>query len=150
MDQNYGQPDRRTRLPGYEPATNERPVGVPRESGLKRVRRLSNWTLAALMIGVGATTAGLARTIPTGTTSTVTAGHTGSGGLSSVTGHQSAPAVNSPVATTSASGVVIANTGTSSTGARSWVRPRPHRETGDVRDGELTDASFGLEADRRG
>ncbi len=117
MDQNHGQPDRRTRLPGYEPSTNRRPVGVSRESGLKRVRRLSNWTLAALMIGVGATTAGLARTIPTGTTGTVTARHAGSGGSSSVTGPQSSPAVNSPVATTSASGVVTSNTGTSSTGA---------------------------------
>jgi len=118
MDQNYGLPDRRTRLPGFEASTTNGPAGSSRESGLKRVRRLSNWTLAALMIGVGATTAGLARTIPTGTTSTVTSGHSGSLGSSSVTGHQSSPALNSPVATTSASGVVIPSSGGSSTGTR--------------------------------
>ena len=117
MDQHYGL-ERRTRLPAFEPSTKLGPAGSSRETGLKRVRRLSNWTLAALLVGVGATTAGLARTIPTGTTSTVTAGNSGTAGSSSATGHQSSPALNSPVATTSASGVVTPSNGTSSTGTR--------------------------------
>jgi len=117
MDENFRQPDRtRTRLPGSVAASNPSRAGSPRESGLRRVRRMSNWTLAALLVGVGATTAGLARTIPTTTSSTVAA--SASGSATSAVGGQSSPRVTNPVATTSASGVVAPSTGPSTTSTR--------------------------------
>lgn len=111
MDEQQEQPDRyRKRIPGM---TMPNPPGrlSPRESGLHRVRRLSNWSLAALVVGVGASTAALARTIPVATTGTVTSATpsllTGSStGSSTSTGQ--APTLTGPVATTSASGVTTA------------------------------------------
>jgi hypothetical protein len=91
-----------------------------REENLRRVRRVSNWSLAALLIGVGTTSAALAHVLP-GQTSPV--GHyasTQTGGLAQPTatsGH--APVVSGPVAVSSGSQVVpgssVTSTGRSTT-----------------------------------
>jgi hypothetical protein len=91
-----------------------------REENLRRVRRVSNWSLAALLIGVGTTSAALAHVLP-GQTSPV--GHyasTQTGGLAQPTatsGH--APVVSGPVAVSSGSQVVpgssVTSTGQGST-----------------------------------
>jgi len=78
-----------------------------RDENLRRVRRVSNWSLAALLIGVGTTSAALAHVLP-GQTSAV--GHyasTQTGALAQPTaasGH--APVVSGPVAVSSGSQVV--------------------------------------------
>ncbi len=84
-----------------------------RDSGLRRIRRLSNWSFAALVVGVGATAGALARTVPAataGTTTVTNAGHVTStvGGVA-----QQPPSVHAPVAMTSASGVTRSVSGTS-------------------------------------
>lgn len=85
-----------------------------RDSGLRRVRRMSNWSLGALIVGVGATTGALASTIPVATAGTTAVTNTG-GTASSVNGvSQRAPSVMTPVVTTSASGVTTSVAGTSS------------------------------------
>jgi len=118
------------RLPGFvEPATADGLVPVPglehdprterarqaRDDGLRRVRRLSSWTAAALVVGTGATAIALAHNaVPvsppvfpgtsvsgtTGTTVGTTAGTHGTSG----------PQVGHSVATTSASGVTTTTT----------------------------------------
>lgn len=81
-----------------------------RTEGIRRARRISNWTAAALLVGAGATTAVLAHNAlpaghPSGTsTSTTTSGagqatHAGTG-----------PQVGHSVATTSGSGVTTTTT----------------------------------------
>jgi hypothetical protein len=85
-----------------------------RDSGLRRVRRMSNWSLGALIVGVGATTGALASTIPVATAGTTAVTNTG-GTASSVNGvSQRAPSVTTPVVTTSASGVTTSVASTSS------------------------------------
>ena len=68
---------------------------------------MSNWSLAALVVGIGATTGALAAATQSKTvgTSAVT---TTAGATTSATGAvQSGPTLGSPVATTSASGVTV-------------------------------------------
>jgi hypothetical protein len=91
-----------------------------REENLRRVRRVSNWSLAALLIGVGTTSAALAHVLP-GQTSPV--GHyaaTQTGGLAQPTATSGrAPVVSGPVAVSSGSQVVpgssVTSTGQGST-----------------------------------
>jgi hypothetical protein len=84
-----------------------------RDSGLRRIRRWSNWSLAALVVGVGATAGALARTVPAATAGTTAV--TNAGTVTSSVGGvgQQAPSVTTPVATTSASGVTTSVPGTS-------------------------------------
>ena len=84
-----------------------------RDSGLRRIRRLSNWSFAALVVGVGATAGALARTVPAATAGTTAV--TNSGQVTSTAGGvaQQAPSVHTPVATTSASGVTTSVSGAS-------------------------------------
>lgn len=97
-----------------------------RRDGVRHVRRVSNWTAAALIVGTGAavvalahqalpvTGSGAANTSVTGTagTGTGTTG-TGTGATGTSTGGASTattsggPQVSNPVATTTASGVTI-------------------------------------------
>ena len=83
-----------------------RQPAMPREGGVRRVRRISNWTAAALIAGVAATTgyfmhagqpAGPAAGTTPGTAGTAT---TGTGA------HKACPAA--PVATSGGSGVAMA------------------------------------------
>ena len=84
-----------------------------RREGIRRARRMSNWTAAALIAGTGATALALAHhavpaTAPAsgGTGSVGTAGTTGTAGTAASSG----PAVGHSVATTSASGVTTTTT----------------------------------------
>jgi hypothetical protein len=83
----------------------------PRGDGVRHVRRMSNWTAAALIVGTGATTVALAHhafpvTAPAAGTVSTTTG-TGSATTASGTG---APQAAHSVATTSGSGVVVTTT----------------------------------------
>ena len=82
-----------------------------RAAGLRRVRRMSNWTAAALIVGTGATTLALAHhafpiAAPTATSASATTGV----GTTAVTNGTSGPQVSHSVATTSASGVTVRTT----------------------------------------
>ena len=95
-----------------------------RPQGVTTVRRWSNWSLAALVVGVAWGTSALARTIPSHAASTTTtvvptagttgaaAGTTGAAPASGTTGATTAPGASSaapsapkPIAVTSPSGV---------------------------------------------
>jgi len=78
-----------------------------RTANLRRVRRMSNWSLAALLVGVGATSAALAGAIPGHTGPALSAGPTqaSAAGQTPLASGQ-APAVSSPVAATTPSQVV--------------------------------------------
>lgn len=89
-----------------------RPTGEWREKGLRGVRHLSNWALAALVVGVGATTAVLARASHPATSTAGTVAGTASGGVTQA----GAPTLHSPVTLTTPSGVVI-QSGTTGGGA---------------------------------
>ena len=81
-----------------------------RNIGLRRVRRMSNWTAAALIVGTGATTVALAHNVfPVGTAATTSSGTTGVVSTTVATG-ANGPKVGHTVATTSASGVTTTTT----------------------------------------
>jgi hypothetical protein len=90
--------------------------GQARTDGLRRVRRMSDWTAAALVVGTGAAAVALAHhalpvappSVPAGWASSATGT-----GAAAVRQAASGPQVSQPVATTSASGV----TTTTPTGA---------------------------------
>ena len=98
-----GDPDQRDWASRGQPAPDRR-------DGLRHARRMSNWTLAALIAGTGAATVALAHqafpsTGTTGGTSTTATGAT------AATAHgASGPQVSHAVATTSASGVTVTTT----------------------------------------
>ncbi len=98
------------------PLPASRPAEQWRDQGLRGVRRLSNWTLAALVVGVGATSAAIARATQstqsarsvTSVARTSTGTATGAaGGSVSAAARGSAPSLHAPVALTTPSGVVI-------------------------------------------
>ena len=92
-----------------EPDWADRPVRARRD-GIRRVRRMSNWTLAALIIGTGATTVALAQhAFPTAATTAGTSTTAGVGTAATTHGG-SGPQVTHSVATTSGSGVVTTTT----------------------------------------
>ena len=103
------------RLPGPggpEPGGPE-PGGAAAESmrvrsdGVRRVRRMSNWTAAALIVGTGAATVALAHhSLPGLAPAASPASTTGIGGTAAVNG-AAGPQVSHSVATTSGSGVVV-------------------------------------------
>jgi hypothetical protein len=88
-----------------------------RRDGVRHVRRMSNWTLAALIAGTGAATVALAHhAFPSTTTaagsSTTAAGSSttaATGGQAAVNG-TNGPAVTHAVATTSGSGATVTTT----------------------------------------
>ena len=87
-----------------------------RRDGVRHARRMSNWTLAALIAGTGAATVALAHqafpaATAAGTTAagTTAAGTTGAGTTATAQG-ASGPQVGHSVATTSASGVTVTTT----------------------------------------
>ena len=85
-----------------------------RKVGIRQVRRMSNWTAAALIVGTGATTIVLAQhAFPVGTTATSSVSSTtGTTGLvtTGTTQGTRGPQVSHSVATTSASGVTVTTT----------------------------------------
>lgn len=98
-------------FPGHgETAPNTR-TAPTRRDGIRRVRRMSNWTAAALVVGTGATTLALAHhafpiAAPTASAASTTTGI----GTTAVTNGTNGPKVNHAVATTSASGVTVTST----------------------------------------
>jgi hypothetical protein len=99
----------RVPLPGPDEAAPD--SQQTRSDGVRRVRRMSNWTAAALIVGTGATTLALAHhafpiSAPTATSAPATAG----AGTTAVTNATSGPQVSHSVATTSGSGAVVTTT----------------------------------------
>lgn len=123
----------RVPLPGWQEPTAQQTASAAaaaKEKGLRQLRRMSAWSVAALVVGTGAATAafthGFTPAAPvacfTGTGSTAAAG-TGGGtvgpGGTTAPG-TSGPTVNHSVATTSGSGVTVTNT-THTIGGRTIV-----------------------------
>ena len=112
-DDDRGYPDGRVPL---------RELGDPgsavraRRDSIGRVRRMSNWTAAALMVGTGAAAVALAhQTLTTSAPVAGTAGQAGGAATSAGTTGASSqtaggPQVTHSVATTSASGVTVTTT----------------------------------------
>jgi hypothetical protein len=96
-------------VPGPDRPASARPRGRDRKVGIHQVRRMSNWTAAALIVGTGATAVALAHhAIPVATPAAVASGGiTASGPAAQGT---NGPQVSNAVATTSASGVTTTTT----------------------------------------
>jgi hypothetical protein len=78
-----------------------------RRDGVRHVRRMSNWTLAALIAGTGAATVALAHhAFPSAATAAGSSTTAAAGGQAAVNG-TSGPAVTHAVATTSGSGATV-------------------------------------------
>jgi len=105
----------RVPLPGFgDPARDDwasRSQPADRRDGIRHARRMSNWTLAALIAGTGAATVALAhQAFPTATTAGTTAATTTGTGTAGTAHGASGPQVNHSVATTSGSGVTVTTT----------------------------------------
>ena len=111
----------RVPLPGFGESAGDdwasRSQPAPdRRDGIRHARRMSNWTLAALIAGTGAATVALAhQAFPAATAAgTTAAGTTGAGttgaGTTATAHGASGPQVGHSVATTSASGVTVTTT----------------------------------------
>ena len=125
MDNEHDPGSRQGPLPHYTPgpgSTEEWPGPVPgretatvRTQGLRRVRRISNWTAAALVVGTGATAVALAHnaipvSLPANSSTATTPVTPGTAGTPAGTSAQAGPQVGHTVATTSASGVTTTTT----------------------------------------
>jgi hypothetical protein len=95
-------------LPSAEPESTGGPArGQARNDGVRRVRRMSNWTAAALLVGTGATTVALAsHAFPASTSGTATA----ASGQGTAVRASNAPHVNGAVATSGGSGATVTST----------------------------------------
>jgi hypothetical protein len=92
---------------GPEPGTAAAGNMRARSDGVRRVRRMSNWTAAALIVGTGAATVALAHhSLPGLAPAASPASTTGIGGTAAANG-AAGPQVSHSVATTSGSGVVV-------------------------------------------
>jgi len=111
----------RVPLPGLgdawqaDPADPPGPPAPARGPGLKQVRRMSNWTAAALIVGTGAATVALAHQALPGATSAAGGGTTTGAGAAATTGAGAAAGATGPkavhsVATTNGSGVTTTTT----------------------------------------
>ena len=124
MDHDYQEQPGWVRLPGYdEDPPYSRSAGYSRggtrDAGVRRVRRVSNWTAAALIAGVAAATgyfahhpapAAPATTSVTGVPGSTTSGVPGSttsGVPGSTTAGVQKPSLSAPVVTSSGSGVTV-------------------------------------------
>ena len=92
------------RLPGYEEDPSYlRGAARSRASGVRRVRRASNWTAAALIAGVAAATGYFAHHQPAAAPATSSV----SGVPGSTAAGVQKPTLNAPVATSGGSGVTV-------------------------------------------
>ena len=98
--------------PGQLPSAEPEPMAGParsrvRNDGVRRVRRMSNWTAAALLVGTGATTVALAsHAFPASTSGTTSA----SGAQGTAVQTSNAPHVSGAVATSGGSGATVTTT----------------------------------------
>ena len=100
----------RVPLPGSgDPAADGGPAPA-RGDGIRRVRRMSNWTLAALITGTGAATVALAHNAFPGVATS--AGTASTAGAATTANGATGPQVTHSVATASGSGVVTTTTRT--------------------------------------
>ena len=112
-------------LPGFGDSGQVDRAARTRDDGIRRVRRMSNWTAAALIVGTGAATAALAHqavpaTVPAAITSSAATG----AGAAVTTNGTSGPQVTHSVATTSGSGVTVTTTHTAN--GKTVVTPVRH------------------------
>jgi hypothetical protein len=113
MDEDGGYPDGRVPL---RELSDPGPRGRTRRDSIRKARRMSNWTAAALIVGTGAAAAALAhQTFPAAAPAAGAAGQAGPAGTpASGTGASpqatGGPQVTHSVATTTASGVTITTT----------------------------------------
>jgi hypothetical protein len=112
--------DRRGRVPlpgpgGSDPADSGSQPAQNRRDGIRHVRRMSNWTAAALVVGAGSATVALAHqalpatapaTAPAASGASAPAGTGAAAAAPGATG----PRVTHSVATTTASGVRVTTT----------------------------------------
>ena len=99
-------------LPGYgappgRPDDPGGPAAPPRPDGVRHARRMSNWTLAALIAGTGAATVALAHHSFPGTASTATTSATTAGAGQAAVTTTGGPQVSHSVATSSGSGATV-------------------------------------------
>jgi hypothetical protein len=113
MDSDRAYRSGRVPLPGpgdswpADPADPPGPPGPASGHGIRHVRRMSNWTAAALIVGTGAATVALAhQALPAAAPAAVAGAATGAGAAAGATGPRAAHAV----ATTSGSGVTTTTT----------------------------------------
>jgi hypothetical protein len=94
------------------PAADQAGRGGPtRADGVRHVRRMSNWTAAALIVGTGAATVALAHhAIPVTAPAAGAGSATTAAGAAGTTQGKGGPQVSHAVATTSGSGVVVTTT----------------------------------------
>lgn len=98
-------------LPGSSQTVPGDRTGQTRTEGLRRVRRMSNWTAAALIVGTGATTIALAHhAVPISAPTAASASSTTGTSTTAATQGTSGPQVSHSVATTSPSGVTTTTT----------------------------------------
>ena len=82
-----------------------------RRDGVRHVRRMSNWTAAALIVGTGAATVALAHhAFPVSAPAASAVSTTTGAGAAAVANGTSGPQVSHSVATTSGSSVVVTTT----------------------------------------
>jgi len=106
----------RIRLPLFNDAASVRHAAIARDSGIRRLRRVSNWTAAALIAGVAAASGYFAHAAPiVPATNVVTATAPASTGTVPGTTHR--PSVSAAVATSAGSGVTVGASGSSSGGS---------------------------------
>jgi len=77
-----------------------------RDESIRRMRRITNWSLAALLVGVGATSAALAHVVPGHASPAVSSSSTPTGAAVAGNASGHAPAVSGAVATSNPSQVV--------------------------------------------
>ena len=116
----------RVPLPGSGASGPEDQAGWPRgrRDGIRRARRVSNWTAAALIAGTGAAAVALAhQALPASPPAATPASGAGSTAGTGSTGgtHGTGPQVTHSVATTSGSGVTTVTTTTRTAGGKTIV-----------------------------
>ena len=113
MDDDGGYPDGRVPL---RELGDPGPRGRARHDSIRKARRMSNWTAAALVVGTGAAAVALAhQSFPAAASAVGAAGQAGGAGTSAGpaganTQGASGPQVTHSVATTTASGVTVTTT----------------------------------------
>jgi hypothetical protein len=116
MDADRGDHTGQAPLPGFgEPGRGGGQVPLPgagepgRGDSIRHIRRMSNWTLAALIVGTAGATVALAHNaVPSSTAAAGTTATTAGAGTTTAT--QGGPQVRHSVATTSGSHVVVTTT----------------------------------------
>ncbi len=115
MDSDYG--SGRRRLPGYDDSAAEdarsQRARADRDQGVRRVRRMSNWTAAALVAGVAVTSGYFAHaaTVATPVPGSASTGQQGAAN----SGHK--PSLSHPVVTSGGSGVIAGSGGAGGAGS---------------------------------